>query len=153
MAEIRENCGIFGIRGSKDAVEKTYYGLFALQHRGQESTGIATTCGNKIYSHLGMGLVNDVFTPEILLKLRNSAAIGHIRYSTTGSSSLLNAQPMVVNYHRGRIALCHNGNLTNARELRREYEKRGKTDGWAACDGAANLADYEADALEGHDAP
>jgi len=125
VTEKREYCGLFGVFGHPDAVERVYLGLFALQHRGQESAGIASTDGSTIKHHVGMGLVRDVFTRPDLEALRNRAAIGHVRYSTTGSSRVENAQPMVVRYSRGPVAVAHNGNLTNARLLRDEFEARG----------------------------
>lgn len=120
-----ENCGLFGVFGCKDAVERTYWGLYALQHRGQESAGIAATDGRSIISHRGMGLVVEVFNEEILKNLANPAAIGHVRYSTFGPSTILNAQPIVVAYAGGQMAIAHNGNLVNARTLRGRLEKQG----------------------------
>ena len=106
-----------------------YYGLFALQHRGQESCGIAVSDTNgpkgKIYSHKGMGLINDVFTPDNLDGLQGDIGVGHVRYSTAGSSTRENAQPLVLNYVKGTLAISHNGNLVNAVELRRELEYSG----------------------------
>ena len=125
MADVKENCGLYGVYGAPDAVEKTYLGLFALQHRGQESAGIVSTDGREVLDHRGMGLVHDVFSPEQLARLRNPRAIGHVRYSTTGSSNISNAQPMLITCARGRIAVAHNGNLVNGRELRAEFEQRG----------------------------
>jgi amidophosphoribosyltransferase len=118
-------CGVFGILGHPNAAELTYYGLYALQHRGQESAGIVTSDGKTFRKHLGMGLVPQIFTGEILHGLVGPMAIGHTRYSTTGSSNLQNAQPLVVNCARGPIAIAHNGNLTNAAELRAELEEAG----------------------------
>ncbi len=125
MSEVKESCGLFGIFGHPDAAEITYYGLFALQHRGQESAGIATTGGKKILSHRAMGLVDKVFDAGRLQTLRNPHAIGHLRYSTTGSSSLVNTQPLVVGGVRGKLAVAHNGNLTNSVDLRNQYEANG----------------------------
>jgi len=125
LQEITENCGLFGVFGCRDAVERTYWGLYALQHRGQESAGMATTDGETIVSHRGMGLVVDVFNEEILNHLSNPAAVGHVRYSTTGSSTILNAQPIVMSYAGGQIAVAHNGNLVNALTLRGRYERQG----------------------------
>ncbi len=122
---IKEACGLFGITGDPEAVLKTYYGLYALQHRGQESAGIASTDGRRIRSHRGMGLVADVFTETVLQDLAQPTAIGHVRYSTTGSSTLGNAQPLVVSYSRGSVAVAHNGNLVNSATLRREAEAQG----------------------------
>jgi amidophosphoribosyltransferase len=118
-------CGVFGIYGHPNAAELTYYGLYALQHRGQESAGIVTSDGKRFYSHKGMGLVSQVFKGDVLHHLVGTMAVGHTRYSTTGSSHLLNAQPLTVDCARGRIAIAHNGNLTNASLLREELEARG----------------------------
>jgi len=120
-------CGVFAVFGHKDAPLLTYYGLFALQHRGQESAGIASSNGDgKAFClHKGMGLVAQVFTPESLESLTGTRAIGHVRYSTTGSSTLLNSQPLGVDTARGQIAVAHNGNLVNAAALRDELENRG----------------------------
>lgn len=118
-------CGLFGIYGHPNAAELTYYGLYALQHRGQESAGIVTSDGKQFRVHKGMGLVSQVFQGNILPNLSGSLAIGHTRYSTTGSSHLLNAQPLTVDCGRGQIAIAHNGNLTNAAQLREELEGRG----------------------------
>lgn len=118
-------CGVFGIFGNSEAANLTYLGLHALQHRGQESAGIATSDGNQLYLHRGMGHVIDVFPPEQLKKLPGENAIGHVRYSTAGGSFLKNAQPIAVEYSRGSIAIGHNGNLTNADEIREKLEARG----------------------------
>lgn len=118
-------CGVFGIFGHPNAAELTYFGLYALQHRGQESAGIVTTDGEKFYPQKGMGLVPAVFSGEVLHDLVGSAAIGHTRYSTTGSSTLANAQPLMVDCAKGKIAIAHNGNLTNAAMLRDELEANG----------------------------
>jgi amidophosphoribosyltransferase len=118
-------CGVFGIVGHPEAANMTYLGLHALQHRGQESGGIVTTDGQALYAHRAMGLVQDAFTQDQLAKLPGRVAIGHVRYSTTGSSHIKNAQPIAVDYARGSLAVCHNGNLTNAEELRDELEGRG----------------------------
>ncbi|MFH0809996.1 MAG: amidophosphoribosyltransferase [Pseudomonadota bacterium] len=121
----REECGIFGIFNHSDAAKLTYFGLYALQHRGQESAGIVVSDGKICREYKGMGLVPEVFDEEILQGLPGVQAIGHTRYSTTGSSMLKNAQPFVVR-HRGRtVAVAHNGNLTNARALRRQLEGQG----------------------------
>ncbi|MFC4075615.1 amidophosphoribosyltransferase [Salinithrix halophila] len=124
--ELKEECGVFGILGHPDAVQLTYYGLHALQHRGQESAGIAVTDGTGFRYHRSMGLVNEVFTPDILEGLKGSTAIGHVRYSTTGESLLTNAQPLV--FHNavvGQLALATNGNLVNANRLKEELEEQG----------------------------
>jgi amidophosphoribosyltransferase len=122
---IRHNCGLYGVWGSKDAVERVYWGLYALQHRGEESAGIASTDGRKIIGHKGMGLVTDVFDRQTLTELANRSAIGHTRYSTFGGSALLNAQPIIANYAGGSLAIAHNGNLINAQTLRDKFEKLG----------------------------
>lgn len=121
----KEFCGVFGIYGHPDAVHLTYLGLFALQHRGEESAGIVSSDGKKTYAHRGMGLVADVFDETSLSKLQGHMAIGHTRYSTTGSSLLKNAQPILVDYSRGALAVAHNGNLVNADMLRAEQEAHG----------------------------
>src|SRR5512146_1777699 len=118
-------CGIFGVYGHPNASELTYYGLYALQHRGQESAGIVTTDGKLFHTHNGMGLVPQVFKGSVLHDMAGSIAIGHTRYSTTGSSHLRNAQPLTVDCARGQIAIAHNGNLTNAAKLRDALEARG----------------------------
>ena len=118
-------CGVFGIFGHPNAAELTYYGLYALQHRGQESAGIVTSDGRIFRAHRGMGLVPQIFDGEILHQLIGNSAVGHTRYSTTGSSQLKNAQPLTVDCARGQIAIAHNGNLTNAAKLRDELEGRG----------------------------
>jgi len=118
-------CGVFGIYGHPEAANLTYLGLHALQHRGQESAGIATSDSEQLYLHRSMGHVIDVFPPEQLKKLLGDTAIGHVRYSTAGGSFLRNAQPLAVDYARGSIAIAHNGNLTNAEGLRERLEERG----------------------------
>ena len=118
-------CGVFGIFGHPNAAELTYYGLYALQHRGQESAGIVTCHDGVFFKHHGMGLVPQIFDPKVLHELHGQCAVGHTRYSTTGSSSLRNAQPLTVDCMRGQIAVAHNGNLTNAAQLRDELENRG----------------------------
>lgn len=118
-------CGVFGIYGHPNAAELTYYGLYALQHRGQESAGIVTSDGRQFREHKGMGLVSQIFNGQILHDLVGKTAIGHTRYSTTGSSNIRNAQPLTGNCLRGQIAVAHNGNLTNAAELRDELEAKG----------------------------
>lgn len=131
--EANEKCGVFGIWSDKNAARSTYFGLFSLQHRGQESAGIAVTDRRIIERHAGMGLVSSVFEPEDLNRLTEIAnagpklggAVGHNRYSTTGSSSAANAQPFTGHYRGGPVALAHNGNLTNALILRKELEAEG----------------------------
>ena len=118
-------CGVFGIYGHPNAAELAYYGLYALQHRGQESAGIVSSDGKQFRVHKGMGLVSQIFNGEILHGLVGNMAVGHTRYSTTGSSHLRNAQPLTVDCARGQIAIAHNGNLTNATQLREELEARG----------------------------
>ena len=119
-------CGVFGIFGHPNAAELAYYGLYALQHRGQESSGIVTGHDGKFFKHHGMGLVPQIFSdPKILHDLVGDRAIGHPRYSTTGSSALRNAQPLTVDCARGQIAVAHNGTLTNAAVLRDDLENRG----------------------------
>jgi len=118
-------CGIFGIYGHPSAAELAYYGLFALQHRGQESAGIVACDGKQFRVHRGMGLVPQVFDGQTLRSLVGTKAIGHTRYSTTGSSHQRNAQPLTVDCARGQIAIAHNGNLTNAAQLRDELESNG----------------------------
>ncbi|HID29363.1 MAG TPA: amidophosphoribosyltransferase, partial [Desulfobacterales bacterium] len=121
----RESCGVFGVFGHEDAAKLTYFGLYALQHRGQESGGIVTSTGKLIHEHKGMGLVPEVFNESILNGLPGHIGIGHVRYSTTGSSILKNAQPFVVTHAGKTLAIAHNGNLTNAGKLRVDLEKRG----------------------------
>ena len=118
-------CGVFGIYGHPNAAQLTYYGLYALQHRGQESAGIVTTDGNKFCEYRGMGLVSQIFNGDVLKSLTGNVAIGHTRYSTTGSSHLRNAQPLTGNCRLGQIAIAHNGNLTNAAKVRDELEADG----------------------------
>ena len=123
--KLHEECGVFAIHGHPEAANLAYLGLYALQHRGQESAGIATSDGREIYCHKSMGHVADIFTPEVLGRLPGDLAIGHTRYSTAGDTVLLNAQPFSVACNKGRVAVAHNGNITNAGELRRELEREG----------------------------
>lgn len=125
LDKFREECGVFGIYGHPEAANMAYLGLHALQHRGQESAGIATTDGHRIYRHGEMGLVNDIFTTSVIDKLPGTMAIGHNRYSTTGESLNENIQPISVTYSRGGLAVAHNGNLVNAHEIRKDLEERG----------------------------
>jgi amidophosphoribosyltransferase len=118
-------CGIFGIEGSEDAANLTYLGLYALQHRGQESAGIVSFDGERLYAHRGMGHVSELFDSRVLAGLLGCRAIGHTRYSTAGHSILSNAQPIVVNTSMGPLGIVHNGNLTNAVRLRSELEETG----------------------------
>lgn len=128
---LREECGVFGMYdfSGGDVASTIYYGLFALQHRGQESCGIAVSDTNgpkgKVVSAKDMGLLNEVFTPELLDTLKGDIGVGHVRYSTAGSSTRENAQPLVLNYVKGTLGLAHNGNLVNAPELRHELEYTG----------------------------
>ena len=127
---LKEECGVFGVYDldDNDVASTIYYGLMALQHRGQESCGIAvsdTDGPNVVKSHKGMGLVNEVFSPENLEKLKGNIGVGHVRYSTAGASTRENAQPLVLNYVKGTLALAHNGNLINTPELRHELEISG----------------------------
>jgi amidophosphoribosyltransferase len=124
-ARPRHYCGLFGIYGHPNAAELTYFGLYALQHRGQESAGITASDGVDLRTYKGMGLVGQVFDKNILRSLPGHLAIGHVRYSTTGSTNIKNAQPLVVDCARGQIAIGHNGNLTNAARLRTELEDHG----------------------------
>ncbi|MDX2149813.1 MAG: amidophosphoribosyltransferase [Bryobacteraceae bacterium] len=123
--KFHEECGVFAIYGHPEAANLAYLGLHALQHRGQESAGIATSDGKFIHCHKGMGHVADIFVPSVLSGLPGHAAIGHTRYSTAGDSALLNAQPFSVACNKGRIAVAHNGNITNAGELRDGLERDG----------------------------
>lgn len=125
MGEVKESCGLFGVFGHPDAAQLMYYGLFALQHRGQEAAGIVTTDGRSMPSYRALGLVDNVFDAERLRELRNPHAVGHLRYSTTGSGTAANIQPLVVDHVRGKLAVAHNGNLTNSAELRALYEGSG----------------------------
>jgi amidophosphoribosyltransferase len=118
-------CGIFGISGHKEAARLTYLGLYALQHRGEESAGIVAYDRKKIRHHEGMGLVSDVFNERLIKSLRGEVAVGHTRYSTTGSSLAKNIQPFLARHKKGHIAIAHNGNLTNTVKLREELEERG----------------------------
>ncbi|MHC4693702.1 MAG: amidophosphoribosyltransferase [Planctomycetota bacterium] len=127
MSEKKESCGLFGIFGDEEAVQKTYIGLHSLQHRGQESAGIASSNSDLIRCHTGMGMIRRVFRggSGLLEKLANPIAIGHVRYSTTGASKAVNSQPLLAEYSDGQVAVAHNGNLVNASLLRDEYEAYG----------------------------
>jgi amidophosphoribosyltransferase len=120
-----DECGIVGVYGHPEAANLTYLGLYALQHRGQESAGIVSSDGKGIYCHKEMGLVAEIFDQDILKRLPGGNAIGHVRYSTAGGSHLKNAQPFVFDYSRGGIAIAHNGNLINAQLLRDQLEREG----------------------------
>lgn len=122
---MHDYCGVVGIYGHKNASQLTYLALYALQHRGEESAGIVSYDGRKVYQHKGMGLVGDIFTESALKKLKGRLAIGHVRYSTTGSSTVKNVQPLLINHKKGFIAVAHNGNLTNSVALRNELEDAG----------------------------
>jgi amidophosphoribosyltransferase len=121
----KESCGVFGVFGHSDASKLTYFGLYALQHRGQESAGIISSTGSSVYEHKAMGLVSEIFNESILDRLPGHIAAGHVRYSTTGSSVAKNAQPFVVSRGGKTLAIAHNGNLINTKELRVELEKQG----------------------------
>ena len=125
MDKFREECGVFGIFGHPEASNLTYLGLYALQHRGQESAGIASSDGGRIRLHKAMGYVNEAFNSETLAKLPGTMAIGHVRYSTAGESLLANAHPILVDSVHGQLAVCHNGNLVNAGELRDALVRAG----------------------------
>ncbi|NEG69430.1 amidophosphoribosyltransferase [Bifidobacterium choloepi] len=126
LEDIHEECGIFGVWGHPDAARLTYFGLHALQHRGQEGAGIVSNDGGHLIGHRGLGLLTQVFHDEKdIEKLRGDRAIGHVRYATAGSGGLDNIQPFVFRFHDGDMALCHNGNLTNCQSLRRALEDDG----------------------------
>ncbi|MPZ18245.1 MAG: amidophosphoribosyltransferase [Luteitalea sp.] len=125
MDKLKEECGIFGIFGHTEAANLTYLGLYALQHRGQESAGIAAADGDAVRVTRGMGYVADIFTEGVLREIDGTSAIGHTRYSTAGASGLANAQPLLIECVHGQIAVCHNGNLVNASERRDELVKEG----------------------------
>jgi amidophosphoribosyltransferase len=123
--KFKEECAVMGVYGHPEAANLVYLGLYALQHRGQESSGIVSSDGKILISHRQMGLVADIFKEDVIKRLEGSSAIGHNRYSTTGHSHLRNAQPFVVEYSQGPIAISHNGNLVNAQVLRAELEESG----------------------------
>src|SRR5260221_1253247 len=120
-----DECGVFGVFGHPEAANLSYLGIHALQHRGQESAGIASWDGSKIHLHKAMGLVADIFGQEAIAGLPGTSAVGHTRYSTAGQSVLANAQPMVARTTAGYIAVAHNGNLVNAEQQRAELSARG----------------------------
>ena len=123
---IHEECGVFGIWDpAGDCARTVYYGLYALQHRGQEACGIAAITDRELSFHRDVGLVGEVFTPELLERLGGTMALGHVRYSTTGGARRENAQPLTLNYVKGTLAVAHNGNLVNTKELRTAFEYRG----------------------------
>ena len=120
---LNEECGVFGVFGAQDASQLTYYGLHTLQHRGQEGAGIVSTDSKELYQHRDRGLLAKVFAnPNELKRLVGDAAIGHVRYGTSGHNSIANVQPFLFHFHDGDVALAHNGNLTNAVTLRRQLE-------------------------------
>ncbi|MEK9629341.1 MAG: amidophosphoribosyltransferase [Nitrospinota bacterium] len=125
LDKLHEECGVVGVYGHPEAANLVYLGLYALQHRGQESAGIVASTHSSMHLELGMGLVADIFDPGRLLKLPGPLAIGHNRYSTAGKSELVNAQPCMINYAAGRLALAHNGNLVNAEAIRKELGSKG----------------------------
>ena len=125
MDHPKEKCGIFAVVGHEDAAKLTYFGLYALQHRGQESAGIIVSDGHQVREHKAMGLVADIFSERTLNELRGNIALGHVRYSTTGSSLLVNAQPFRIQFSGKCMAIAHNGNLVNAREIREQLEDGG----------------------------
>src|ERR1035441_7296721 len=120
-----DECGVVGVQHHPEASRLAYLGLYALQHRGQESAGIVSSDGSQLIRHVDMGLVADIFTKEALGPLKGRLAIGHVRYSTAGDTSLRNAQPLLANTSHGVLALAHNGNLTNALTLRKQLEGSG----------------------------
>jgi amidophosphoribosyltransferase len=121
----REECGIFAVYGHEEAAKLTYFGLYALQHRGQESAGIVASDGKHVVEHKAMGLVPDLFGEQVLSRLKGNMALGHVRYSTTGSSLLMNAQPLKIQHLGKTLAIAHNGNLVNARRIRAQMEDEG----------------------------
>lgn len=122
---LKEECGVFGVFGHPDAASLSYYGLHALQHRGEESAGICVADGENFNYHRGMGLVKEVFDKDKLESLKGGMSIGHVRYSTSGDSRLTNAQPLVFKYREGNLAIATNGNIVNEPKLRRELEMEG----------------------------
>ena len=120
-----DHCGVFGVFGHPEAANLAYLGLYALQHRGQESAGIVSSDGHELHLHRAMGEAEEIFQPSVLAQLPGNLAIGHTRYSTAGDKALLNAQPIMIDCNKGKVALGHNGNLTNAAEWRRRLEHRG----------------------------
>jgi amidophosphoribosyltransferase len=125
LDKFREECGVFGIYGHTEAAKLAYLGLYALQHRGQESAGIATADGARIRVLREMGYVNDIFDEQAIATLPGHVAIGHTRYSTAGESKLANAQPIVIDCVHGQVGVCHNGNIVNANEIRERLVKQG----------------------------
>ena len=126
LEDIHEECGIFGVWGHPDASRLTYFGLHALQHRGQEGAGIVSNDNGHLIGHRGLGLLTQVFGDEREIeRLKGNCAIGHVRYATAGSGTTDNIQPFIFRFHDGDVALCHNGNLTNCPSLRRKLEDEG----------------------------
>src|SRR5947199_3151365 len=125
LDKFHDECGVVAIYGHPEASKLAYLGLYSLQHRGQESAGICTSDGRQVHTHKTMGHVADIFTSDVLATLPGDKAIGHTRYSTAGDTVLLNAQPFSVDCNKGKVAIAHNGNITNAGELRRLLERRG----------------------------
>ena len=126
VKSLNEECGLFGVWGHPEAARLTYFGLHALQHRGQEGAGIISNDNGKLKGHRDLGLLSEVFRDEKHLeKLTGQSAIGHVRYATAGSASIDNVQPFLFNFYDGQLGLCHNGNLTNTRTLKRELESKG----------------------------
>src|SRR5256885_9191418 len=123
--KFRDECGVVAIYSHAEAEKLAYLGLHALQHRGQESAGIVTSDGMALHMHKDMGLVADIFVGDVLSRLRGTLAIGHTRYSTAGDSSLLNAQPIMVQSNKGTMAMAYNGNLMNALEIRHRLQAQG----------------------------
>ena len=125
MQEIHDECGVFGIFNHPDASEITYYGIHALQHRGQESAGICSSDNENLKLHCGMGLVVEAISKNNIKELKGNHAIGHVRYTTAGSSTIANAQPLKFRYKGGQVAIAHNGNLVNADILKEKLESQG----------------------------
>jgi len=123
--KFRDECAVFGIKNHDEAANMAYLGLYALQHRGQESAGIVSNCGGELRGYKRMGLVADIFTEDVVRALDGASAIGHVRYSTAGSSKIENAQPILINCQHGQVAVAHNGNLVNAAKIRSELERDG----------------------------
>jgi amidophosphoribosyltransferase len=123
---LHEECGVFGVWGHPDAARLTYFGLHALQHRGQEGAGIVSNNDGHLIGHRGLGLLTQVFSEEAnITRLKGNTTIGHVRYATSGSGSIDNIQPFIFRFHDGDVALCHNGNLTNCESLKCELEEQG----------------------------
>ena len=125
LEELHEECGVFGVCHVEDAASLSYYGLHALQHRGQEGCGIASMDHGVLQTHKGKGLVSEVFYPSVMGQLKGDCAIGHVRYSTAGGNEIENVQPLIANLEKHKFAVVHNGQIVNAKELRIELEKKG----------------------------